>query len=47
LVILNALEGKPLPVYGDGGNVRDWLFVTDHCSAISTAIDRGPYWGDL
>jgi dTDP-glucose 4,6-dehydratase len=41
LVILNALEGKPLPVYGDGGNVRDWLFVTDHCSAISTAIDRG------
>ena len=34
LMILNALEGKPLPVYGDGMNVRDWLFVTDHCSAI-------------
>jgi dTDP-glucose 4,6-dehydratase len=41
LVILNALEGKPLPVYGDGGNVRDWLFVTDHCSAISAVLDRG------
>ena len=40
-MILNALEGKPLPVYGDGGNVRDWLFVTDHCSAISAVIDRG------
>ena len=34
LMILNALEGKPLPVYGDGLNIRDWLFVTDHCSAI-------------
>ncbi len=34
LMILNALEGKPLPVYGDGLNVRDWLFVTDHCAAI-------------
>src|SRR6185503_6827559 len=33
LMILNALEGKPLPVYGDGQNVRDWLFVDDHCSA--------------
>ena len=41
LVILNALEGKPLPVYGDGGNVRDWLFVTDHCSAISAVLERG------
>ncbi|MDD2240511.1 MAG: dTDP-glucose 4,6-dehydratase [Kiritimatiellae bacterium] len=34
LMILNALEGKPLPVYGDGLHVRDWLFVTDHCAAI-------------
>ncbi len=34
LMILNALEGKPLPIYGDGLNVRDWLFVTDHCAAI-------------
>jgi dTDP-glucose 4,6-dehydratase len=41
LVILNALEGKPLPVYGDGQNVRDWLFVDDHCSAIRTVLDRG------
>ena len=41
LVILNALEGKPLPVYGDGCNVRDWLFVEDHCSAICAVLDRG------
>jgi dTDP-glucose 4,6-dehydratase len=41
LVILNALEGRNLPVYGDGGNVRDWLFVEDHCSAIRAVIDRG------
>ncbi len=41
LVILNALEGKPLPVYGDGGNVRDWLYVGDHCSAIRAVLDRG------
>jgi dTDP-glucose 4,6-dehydratase len=41
LMILNALEGKPLPVYGDGKNVRDWLFVEDHCAAIRTALDRG------
>jgi dTDP-glucose 4,6-dehydratase len=34
LIILNALQGKPLPVYGDGKNVRDWLYVTDHCEAI-------------
>ncbi len=34
LMILNALEGKPLPIYGDGGNVRDWLYVEDHCRAI-------------
>jgi dTDP-glucose 4,6-dehydratase len=41
LMILNALEGKPLPVYGDGRNVRDWLFVEDHCSAIRTVLKRG------
>ena len=41
LVILNALAGKPLPVYGDGSNVRDWLFVEDHCSAIRAVLERG------
>ncbi|MFO0978519.1 MAG: dTDP-glucose 4,6-dehydratase [Planctomycetaceae bacterium] len=41
LMILNALEGKPLPVYGDGLNVRDWLFVEDHCEAIETVLARG------
>ena len=41
LMILHALEGKALPVYGDGANVRDWLFVGDHCSAIRTVLDRG------
>ena len=41
LVILNALEGKPLPVYGDGKNVRDWLFVEDHCTAIQAVLKNG------
>jgi dTDP-glucose 4,6-dehydratase len=41
LMILNALEGKPLPVYGDGRNVRDWLFVEDHCRAIERVLDSG------
>ena len=41
LMILNALNGKPLPVYGDGKNVRDWLYVTDHCTAIRTVLARG------
>ena len=41
LVILNALEGKPLPVYGDGKNVRDWLYVADHCEAIWTIMTQG------
>ena len=41
LMILNALEGKPLPVYGDGGNVRDWLFVGDHCFAIRAVLQKG------
>lgn len=41
LMILNALEGKPLPIYGDGGNVRDWLFVEDHCRAIVQTLATG------
>lgn len=41
LMILNALNGKPLPVYGDGQQVRDWLYVEDHCEAIWTVIRRG------
>ncbi len=41
LVILNALEGKPLPVYGDGKNVRDWLFVEDHCEALRQVLLAG------
>jgi dTDP-glucose 4,6-dehydratase len=41
LMILNALEGKPLPVYGDGMNVRDWLYVGDHCAAIRLALAKG------
>ena len=41
LMILNALAGKPLPVYGDGQNVRDWLYVEDHCSAIRVVLDQG------
>jgi dTDP-glucose 4,6-dehydratase len=41
LMLLNALAGKPLPVYGDGGNVRDWLFVEDHCAALAVVLQRG------
>jgi dTDP-glucose 4,6-dehydratase len=41
LVTLNALEGKPLPVYGDGSNMRDWLFVEDHAEALVRVIERG------
>jgi dTDP-glucose 4,6-dehydratase len=41
LMILNALEKKPLPVYGNGLNVRDWLYVNDHCSAIWTIMKKG------
>jgi len=41
LMILNALEGKPLPVYGDGLNIRDWLYVSDHCEAILQVLERG------
>ena len=40
-MILNALEDKPLPVYGKGINVRDWLYVTDHCRAVDLIIHRG------
>jgi dTDP-glucose 4,6-dehydratase len=40
LMILNALEGKPLPIYGDGMNVRDWLYVHDHCAAVKTIMDK-------
>src|SRR3989449_850969 len=41
LMIRNALAGKPLPVYGDGKNVRDWLFVLDHCEAVRLVLERG------
>ena len=41
LMTLNALEGKRLPIYGDGGNVRDWLYVDDHCEAIWAALEKG------
>jgi dTDP-glucose 4,6-dehydratase len=41
LMILNALEGKPLPIYGDGGNVRDWLHVEDHCRGLLLVLEKG------
>lgn len=41
LIITNALEGKPIPVYGDGLNVRDWMFVVDKCAALEAIIQRG------
>jgi dTDP-glucose 4,6-dehydratase len=41
LMIVNAIAGKPLPVYGDGKNVRDWLYVGDHCAAIRAVLERG------
>jgi dTDP-glucose 4,6-dehydratase len=41
LMILNALEGKPLPIYGDGGNIRDWLYVEDHCRGILAVLSHG------
>jgi len=41
LMILNAVEGRPLPIYGDGGNVRDWLFVEDHCAGVLEVLRRG------
>ena len=45
LMILNALEGRPLPVYGDGLNVRDWLYVEDHCDALRLVLERGEAGG--
>jgi len=45
LMILNALEGRPLPIYGDGGNVRDWLYVEDHCEGILMVLQRGRVGG--
>ena len=41
LMIVHALEGKPLPIYGDGSNVRDWLHVSDHCDALMAVVGRG------
>jgi dTDP-glucose 4,6-dehydratase len=41
LVILNALDGRPLPIYGDGGHVRDWLHVEDHCEGLLLALGSG------
>lgn len=41
LMIINALEDKPLPVYGDGKQIRDWLHVSDHCEAIDTVLEKG------
>ena len=41
LMIVNALAGKPLPVYGDGQQIRDWLYVTDHCSAVRAVLAKG------
>ena len=47
LMISNALAGKPLPVYGDGMNVRDWLYVEDHCEALRVVLERGRAGRDL
>jgi dTDP-glucose 4,6-dehydratase len=41
LMIVNALAGKPLPIYGDGQQIRDWLYVKDHCSAIRRVLEAG------
>jgi dTDP-glucose 4,6-dehydratase len=41
LIIFNALNSKPLPIYGDGKNVRDWLYVLDHCKAIESVLEKG------
>jgi dTDP-glucose 4,6-dehydratase len=40
-MILNAVNGKPLPVYGDGLNIRDWLYVSDHCEAVRAVLAKG------
>jgi dTDP-glucose 4,6-dehydratase len=44
-MILNSRDGKDLPIYGDGGNVRDWLYVEDHCAGILTVLERGEVGG--
>src|SRR3972149_3860042 len=41
LMILNALDGKPLPLYGDGGQIRDWLYVEDHCEGLLDVLEKG------
>jgi len=41
LMVLNAVEGRPLPIYGDGGNVRDWIYVEDHCRGVLAALRQG------
>lgn len=41
LMLLNAVEGRPLPIYGDGGNIRDWLYVEDHCAGILLVLQHG------
>jgi dTDP-glucose 4,6-dehydratase len=41
LMVLNALDGRPLPIYGTGGNIRDWLHVDDHCSGLLLVLERG------
>jgi dTDP-glucose 4,6-dehydratase len=41
LMLLNALDGKPLPIYGDGGNIRDWLYAEDHCAGVLLVLQRG------
>ena len=45
LMIVNALTGAKLPIYGDGGNIRDWLYVEDHCAAIALVMQRGRLGG--
>ena len=46
-MILNALAGKPLPIYGKGDNVRDWLFVDDHARALRLVLEKGTPGRDL
>jgi dTDP-glucose 4,6-dehydratase len=45
LIITNALEGKEIPIYGDGLNVRDWIYVEDHCHALDLIIQQGKFGG--
>ena len=47
LIILAALDGAPLPVYGDGSNIRDWLYVEDHARALALILPARPAWRDL